>query len=94
MTDKEAEEEAKEAARDALVDAEVERALEPYRGLFAREDLEEMRSMLRIFARTHPTPHRLIEQLVTRQAPDESGKQDVRAFRGAGPGRRKAEGEG
>jgi hypothetical protein len=71
--------------RDAMIEAEVSDALRPYEdeGVYPPEVLEDLRRMLRIVMRTHPTAARLLEQLRPRPAPEESGKEDVSVFNGA-----------
>jgi hypothetical protein len=66
---------------DAMIEAEVTEALDPYKGVYPPEILDELRHMMRIVMRTHPTAKHLLEQLRPRAAPDQSGKEDVRAFR-------------
>lgn len=78
---------------DAMIEAEVTEALRPYGDVYSPEDLEELRHMMRIVMRTHPTAKHLLEQLRPRAAPDESGKEDVRAFKGARARAKRAEGE-
>jgi hypothetical protein len=80
---------------DAMIEAEVREALRPYEDarVYPPEVLEELRHMLRIVMRTHPTAAHLLEQLRPRAAPDESGKEDVRVFSGALARSKKAEGE-
>ncbi len=79
---------------DSLIEAEVTEAVRPYEdaGVYSAEDLDELRHMLRIVMRTHPTAVALLEQLRHRAAPDESGKEDVRGFNGALARIKKAEG--
>jgi len=68
---------------DAMIEAEVTEALRPYEGVYASDELVELRHMMRIALRTHPTAKHLLAQLRPRVAPDESGKEDIRAFNGA-----------
>jgi hypothetical protein len=78
-----------------MIEAEVAAALQPIEaeGYFSAEELDELRHMMRIVLRTHPTATHLLEQLRPRSAPDESGKEDVRVFNGAMGRVKKAEGE-
>jgi hypothetical protein len=82
-------------AADAMIDAEVAAALRPYEaeGYYTAEELDELRHMMRIVLRTHPTATHLLAQLGPHAAPDESGKEDVRAFNGALTRVKRAEGE-
>jgi len=82
-------------AVDAMIDAEVAAALQPYEaeGYYTAEELDELRHMMRIVLRTHPTAVHLLEQLGPRIAPGESGKEDVRAFNGMLTRVKRAEGE-
>lgn len=80
---------------DAMIEAEVNEALRPYEDdkVYPPEVLVELRHMLRLVMRTHPTAVHLLEQLRPRAAPEESGKEDVRVFNGAMARVKRAEGE-
>jgi hypothetical protein len=78
---------------DAMIEAEVTEALRLYEGVYSPEDLDELRHMMRIVLRTHPTAKHLLEQLRPRAVPEQSGKEDVRVFNGARARLKKAEGE-
>jgi hypothetical protein len=68
---------------DAMIENEVTEALRPYEQAYPPEVLEELRRMMRIVMRTHPTAKHLLEQLKPRATPERSGKEDVRLFGGA-----------
>jgi len=74
---------------DAMIEVEVTEALRPYEDVYPPEILDELRHMMRIVLRTHPTAKHLLEQLRPRAAPDQSGKEDIRAFNGAARARMK-----
>lgn len=80
---------------DALIENEVNEALRPYEGdnAYPPEVLEDLRRMMRIVMRTHPTATHLLEQLRPRAVPDQSGKEDVRSFHGVALRGKKAQGE-
>ena len=73
----------RDPALDAMIETEVAEALRPYAEVYPPEVLDELRHILRIALRTHPTATHLLEQLRPRAVPDESGKEDVRMFQGA-----------
>jgi hypothetical protein len=77
---------------DHMIEAEVAEALQPYESVYPADVLIELRRMLRVVMRTHPTTSHLLEQLRPRAVPDESGKEDVSVFNGARAGAKRAEG--
>lgn len=80
-------------AVDALIEAEVAAAVRPYEAIYTPAHLDELRHMLRIALRTHPTAKHLLEQIRPRAIPEESGKEDVRMFNGVRPPAKRAEGK-
>jgi hypothetical protein len=72
----------RERAMEAYVDAEVARALQAHDKLLRPEVLDAVREEMRSMLLTHPSTQRMLERLFPPAAPDESGKEDVRAHRG------------
>jgi hypothetical protein len=73
----------RDPALDAMIETEVAEALRPYADVYPPEVLDELRHMMRIVLRTHPTATYLFEQLLPQTVPAESGKEGVLMFKGA-----------